>query len=65
MRGVVLARNLQKCCIEKRAGLSCVADTAVMPPQVITAAKAAHSQDIQLGRESVPGGTVGLKSSSQ
>ena len=61
----ILAWNLQKCCIEKRAGLSCTADTAVTTPLVITAAKAAHSQDIQLGRKAVHGGTAGPKSSSQ
>ena len=43
----VLARNLLQWFIEKRAGLPRAADTAVLPSQ----AKAAHSQDIQLGRE--------------
>ena len=43
----VLARNLLQWFIEKRAGLPRAADTAVMPSQ----AKAAHLQDIQLGRE--------------
>ena len=57
-RDVGFGTELATMVIEKRAGLSCAADTAVMPPQVITAGKDAHSQDIQFGREAVHGGTA-------